>query len=100
MQGILIDVESLIALVQLILVVLLSAAPFVILIALVFRLRGRRADRTANVFSRAAAAGVFPHSLRPPMDVEIAHERTPVSNEMSPEALRQLRDTGSIELPD
>lgn len=90
------------ALAQLVLVVLLSAAPFVVLIALLFRLRSRRArvDRTADVFSRAAAAGVFPPSLRPPMDVEIAHEETPVSDEMSPEALRKLRDTGSIELPD
>jgi hypothetical protein len=100
MQGILIDVESLIAFLQVVLVVLLSAAPFVILIALLFRLRGRRADRTATLFSRAAAAGVFPHSLRPAIDVEIAHEDTPVSDEMSPEALRKLRDTGSIELPD
>lgn len=94
--------DLLIDVLQIVLIVLLSVAPFVILIAGVLRLRGRRAqvDRTANVLSRASAAGVFPPSLRPPMDVEIAHEGTPVSNEMSPEALRKLRDTGSIELPD
>jgi hypothetical protein len=94
-------VESLIALLQVALVVLLSVAPFVILVAGVLRLRGRRArvDRTAGAFSRASAAGVFPPSLRPPMDIEIAHEDTPVSDEMSPEALRKLRDTGPIVLP-
>ena len=83
-------------------IVLVSIAPFIVVIAGVLTLRRRRTAvrRTANVFMSASAAGVFPHSLRPPPDIPLAHEDTPVVDEMPPEKLRRLRDTGDVRLPD
>ena len=72
----------------------------VVLIVLIARNRGARVDTTADTLSRAAAAGVYPHSLRPPPDVQLEHEDTPIADEMPPEDVARMRDTGNIVLPE